>query len=174
MSVNKRVNSGFTLVETIVSMLIISIAARAMASSLGFAFARSSDGLLESRVVYIAQGYLEEIQARRYDEVTPVGGTPPCAVLIPCSTPGPDAESRENYDDIDDYNGLVESPPRDSLNQPLTEFNGFSVAVDVAYASTDQVAAWSLDDTTDAKVVSVTVTTPDGHSRVFVMVKGNY
>ena len=92
---NKRVNSGFTLVETIVSMLIISIAALAMASSLGFAFARSSDGLLESKVVYIAQGYLEEIQARRYDEVTPVGGTPPCAVLIPCSTPGPDAESRD-------------------------------------------------------------------------------
>jgi len=172
--VNKLVNRGFTLVETIVAMLIISIAALAMASALGFAFSRSSDGLLEARVVYIAQAYLEEIQARRYDEATPSGGTPPCQTLAPCSALGPDLESRENYDDIDDYNGLLDAPPRDALNQVMSDFSGFSVAVAVDYADAAQIAAWGLDDATDAKIVSVTVTTPDGRSRPFIMIRGNY
>ena len=171
---NRLVSEGFTLVETIVAMLIISIAALAMASALGFAFTRSSDGLLEAKVVYIAQGYLEEIQARRYDEVTPVGGTPPCQTVTPCSVLGPDSESRENYDDVDDYNGLLDTPPRDSLNQIMAEFNGFSVAVNVEYADAAQIADWNLDAATDAKIVSVTVTTPDGQSRPFVMIRGNY
>lgn len=155
-------------------MLIISIAALAMASALGFAFARSSDGLLEAKAIYIAQGYLEEIQARRYDEVAPVGGAPPCQTLSPCSVLGPDAESRENFDDVDDYNGLLDAPPRDSQNQIMPEFSGFSVAVSVDYADAAQIAAWNLDDATDAKVVSVTVTTPDGKARPFIMIRGNY
>ncbi|MCR9260023.1 MAG: prepilin-type N-terminal cleavage/methylation domain-containing protein [Pseudomonadaceae bacterium] len=171
---NKLVSHGFTLVETIVAMLIISIAALAMASALGFAFSRSSDGLLEAKVVYIAQSYLEEIQARRYDEATPSGGTPPCQTLAPCSALGPDSESRQNFDDVDDYDGLLDSPPRDSLNQIMSEFTGFSVAVAVDYADAAQIAAWNLDAATDAKVVSVTVTTPDGQTRPFVMIRGNY
>ncbi|XOV84060.1 MAG: prepilin-type N-terminal cleavage/methylation domain-containing protein [bacterium] len=171
---NKLVSSGFTLVETIVAMMIVSIAALAMASALGFAFSRSADGLLEAKVVYVAQAYLEEIQARRYDEVTPTGGTPPCQTAVPCSSLGPDTESREHFDDVDDYHGLLDSPPRDGLNQVMPGFAGFAVAVDVSYASATQVAAWHLDDASDAKIVSLTVTTPDGHIRPFVMIRGNY
>lgn len=171
----KLVNRGFTLIETIVAMLIISIAALAMASALGFAFARSSDGLLEAKLVYIAQGYLEEIQSRRYDESTPVGGTPPCQPLTSsCGSLGPESETRDTFDDVDDYHGLVESPPRDGQNQPLTQFNGFSAAVTVAYATAGQITDWGLDDTTDAKIVTVTIAAPGGEVRSFPLIRGNF
>ena len=166
-----RVSRGFTLVETIVSMVIISIAGLAIASALGVAFTHSSDNLLHTKTNQLAQAYIEEIQSRRYDEATPIGGTPPCS---PCGPIGSEGELRTEFDDVDDYDGVDDLPPLNSLAQPMTDFPGFRVQVAVAYASAAQVAAWQLDDTSDAKVITVTVTAPDGASRVFPAIRANF
>lgn len=176
MQVLGRVSHGFTLVEAIISMMIISIAALAMASALGMAFSHSSDSLLHTKTTQLAQAYVDEIQARRYDELSPVGGTPPCSPLtVACSlVMGVDGESRVAFDDVDDYHGVDDSPPLDSLAQPMPDFAGFRVQVAVTYASAAQVTAWQLDDVSDAKIVTVTVTTPAGKARDFPVVLGNY
>ena len=156
-------------------MLIISVAALAMGVALSGAFSRSSDSLLYTKIIQLAQGYTEEIQSRRYDENTPPGGVPPCSSGGPvCGAIGPEGETRVDFDDVDDYDGLSESPPRDSLDQPMTGYDGFTVDVSVAYASAAQVTAWGLDAATDAKVITVTVTTPDGNARAFPVVRGNF
>jgi MSHA pilin protein MshD len=176
MQVLGRASAGFTLVEAIISMMIISIAALAMASALGMAFSHSSDNLLHTKTMQLAQAYVDEIQARRYDELTPSGGAPPCSpATVACSlTLGVDGESRIAFDDVDDYHGVDDTPPRDSLAQPMPDFAGFRVQVAVSYASAAQVVAWQLDDVSDAKIITVTVTTPAGKSRDFPVVRGNY
>jgi MSHA pilin protein MshD len=175
MSVHAHVSKGFTLVETIVAMVLISIAALAMASVLGVAFSHSSDSLFNTKTVQLAQAYIEEIQSRRFDETTPLGGTPPCsAATITCSAVGPDGEARTAFDDVDDYHGLNESPPRNAAGAVLSEFSGFRVQVAVSYPTAAQVTAWQLDDASDAKVVVVTVVTPEGKSRDFPFVRGNF
>ena len=171
----KRASQGFTLVETIVSMLVISVAALAMASALGVAFSHSSDSLLYAKSGHLAQAYIEEIQSRRYDENAAPGGKPSCApATTPCSAIGSDGETRIQFDDVDDYDGLDDLPPRNSLDQPLTDYPGFRVQVAVTYATAAQVTAWQLDDVSDAKLAVVTVTTPDGKSRGYPILRGNY
>ena len=71
-----RKADGFTLVELVVTMVVISIAVLGISYALSFAFSRQSDGLWQAKSVALAESYLEEIMARRYDEVTPLGGVP--------------------------------------------------------------------------------------------------
>lgn len=167
--------TGFTLVEAIISMLIVSIAAIAMASSMGLAFQHSADGLLENKAQQLGRAYVEEIRGKRFAEVTPAGGVPPCSSIgTPCGALGAESETRVQFDDVDDYDGLVDAPPRDSEDQIIPGYDRFSVAVSVNYATAGQVALWGLDHASDAKVVTVTVNTVDGQARRFPLVVGNY
>jgi len=120
---------------------------------------------------------MEEILARRYDEQSPSGGVPPCTPSsTACSAPGAfnDGEIRAEYDDVDDYDGLVEQPPRDVSGNPRPDYDSYRVVVSVAYSSSAQVAAFGLDAATDAKLVTVTVSTPEGGSMSFDALRGNF
>ena len=75
---------------------------------------------------------------------------------------------------MDDYDGVDDSPPVDVLGNPLTEYAAYRVQVSVAYADAAQVAAYGLDDATDAKVVTVTVTPPGGTPIRYPLVRSNY
>lgn len=162
---------GFTLVELIVTMMLISTAVLGISYALSFAFSHQSDGLWQSKSIALAESYLEEIMARRFDETTPIGGVPPCA---PCSAPGPDGEARTGFDDVDDYDGVDDLPPLDALGNPRLEYDGYRVQVAVGYPSAGQVAALGLDDATDAKLVTVTVTPPGGSAMDFSVLRGNF
>lgn len=167
---------GFTLVEAVLTMVILSIAALAMSQALGFAFVHSSDGLWQARTVALAEAYLEEAAARRYDEAAPAGGVPPCsAATVSCSTIGPDAgETRGTFDDVDDYHGLSETPPLDAQGNVRTAFASYRVDMTVRYLTAAEVAALGVDDTTDAKHVSVTVVPPGRSPQTFSQLRANF
>lgn len=166
---------GFTLVELVVTMVVISIAVLAIGQALSFAFARQSDGLWQAKAVALAESYVEEILARRFDEAAPVGGVPPCAPsAIPCSAAGADGEPRAQFDDVDDYHGLNEQPPLDADGNPRAEYARYRVQVRVAYPDAAQQAALGLDDATDAKLITVDVTPPGESVMSFRVVRGNY
>lgn len=169
-------NRGFTLVEAVLTMVILSIAALAMSQALGFAFVHSSDGLWQARTVALAEAYLEEAAARRYDEATPAGGVPACSpTTVACSTIGPDTgESRATYDDVDDYDGLSESPPQDAQGNVRTAFASYRVEMSVRYLTPGEVTALRLDATTDAKRISVTIVPPGRTSQTFTQLRGNF
>lgn len=168
--------AGFSLVELVVTMVVISIAVLGITNALSFAFAHQSDGLWQAKSVALAESYLEEIMARRFDEATPLGGVPACSpVTVPCSAVGVDGEPRAEFDDVDDYHGIDDMPPVDANGNPLAEYPGFRVQVTVAYADAAQVAALGLDATTDAKLVTVLVTPPGGKSTMeFPMLRTNF
>lgn len=170
-----RASRGFTLVELVVTLVVVSIAVLAIGQALSFAFARQSDGLWQAKAVALAQAYVEEIKARRYDEAAPAGGVPPCApAAVPCSAVGTDGETRAQFDDVDDYHGLDEQPPLDPAGNPRSDYARYRVQVSVAYLDAAQVAAFGLDDATDAKLITVAVTPPGEAVMSFPVLRANY
>ncbi len=167
---------GFTLVEAVLSMVILSIAALSIGQTLGFAFVHSSDGLWQARTVALAEAYLEEVLARRYDEAAPPGGVPPCGPpATACSGIGPDAaESRATFDDVDDYHGLLETPPLDANGNARVGFESYSASITERYISAAEVTALGLDDPTDAKHIEVVITPPGRSEQRFSVIRGNY
>ena len=172
--VAKRI-AGFTLVEMILAMSIISIAALAITSSLGLALRHQSDGIWRAKTMALADTYLEQILARRFDENTPLGGTPPCDSAT-CSTAAnfDDGEMRALYDDVDDFNGLDDLPPVDETGAVLTAFPGYRVQVAVAYPTAAQVTALGIDNAVGVKIITVSVTPPGEATQQFRALKGNF
>ena len=112
--------------------------------------------------------------ARRFDETTPIGGVPPCApATTPCGGIGSDGETRAEFDDIDDF-GVDDLPPLDLNGNPRAEYSGYRVQVSVAYVDAALVTSLGLDATTDAKLVTITVTPPGRSSLAFPFLRTNY
>lgn len=167
--------SGFTLVELIVTLMLISIAVLGVTYALSFGFSRQSDGLWQAKSIALAEAYMEEIMARRYDEATPLGGVPPCSpATVPCGAPGVEGEARSAFDDLDDFHGLDEAPPLDVNGDPLSRYAGYRVQVSVDYLSIAQVTELGLDDPTDGKLVMVTVTPPGRSPMSFPLLRTNH
>lgn len=169
--------AGFSLVEMVVTILIISIAMVGISSSLAFGLRHQSDGIWRTKAVALAEAYFEEISARRYDENTPNGGVPACSpTTTSCSTSANfnDGEARGDFDDVDDYNGISDMPPQDATGAPRSGYNNYRVSVDVAYATAAQVTALGLADATDAKIVTIRVTPPGQQDMEFTLLRSNF
>jgi MSHA pilin protein MshD len=141
------------------------------------ALSRNADVMLETRAVALAQSYLDEILARRFDENSAPRGIPPCrsnCTLL--ASFGPDSGetvvpgSRALYDDVDDYHGLNEgfgqvNPLLDAEGNLRTGYDEFRVQVSVRYlelgsgGSEENLATEpnDLTDAEDAKLITVTI-----------------
>ena len=160
--------SGFTLVELIVTIVVAGILFTLLASVLGPQTVRATDPLFSLRAAELGQAYLEEILGKRYNENSPPGNVPRCGETgaPACAGNGLDAGetlgNRTSLDDVDDYNGFTDSPPKDASGATRPVYAGFSVSVSVVNAGGDLGLAAA-----DAKRISVTVTDPRGASYVF-------
>ncbi len=166
---------GFTMIELVITIVIMAIALVSLAMTVSFSARHSADSMIQVKLVELGQAYLEEILTRRFDENSPVGGIPACFPAgTTCGALGAESESRSEYDDVDDYAGLDESPPRDSLGNARSNYVGYRVVIDVAYMSAAELTAYSLDDATDGKLITATVYPPSGKAVVFSAYKGNF
>jgi MSHA pilin protein MshD len=169
---SKQQQRGLTLIEMVVTIVILAISLVAISSILSSGVGRSSDTTLELRSAALAQSYLDEILGKRFDENSHPRGIPPCrsnCTLI--GSFGPDGgETRAQFDDVDDYDGLDEgegqlTPLQDANGDTRTGYENFRVRVSVRYmdigaSGTEEnlaVAANDLDDNEDAKVITVTI-----------------
>jgi MSHA pilin protein MshD len=166
---------GATLVELVITIVLMSIVLVAIASTLSFSSSRSADLLYQVKLVELGQAYLEEILTKRFDENSPLGGVPACApTTTACGVIGPDGEGRSQFDDVDDYHLLDESPPLDPDGIVRQNYVGYRVVADVAYITEAQRVALALDAVTDAKLIVVTISPPTGSALVFSAYKGNF
>lgn len=182
--------AGFTIVEIVVTIVILGIALLGVSSIVRLGSQQSADVMQQTRAVALGQAYLDEILGRRFDENSSANGLVPCfgaSPPRPCSTVlGPDTgestdpDSREYFDDVDDYHDWQEGdgegasrPIRDAEGNIRDGYDNFHVDIQVSYAGTD--APWSFADQTHAKRIEVTVTLR-GQSPgwVFSAYKGNY
>ena len=156
---------GMSLVEMVITIVIISLALVASLQAFSFFVGRSSDGLVQTRSLDLAQLYFDEILSRRYDEDTGVNGVP--AYTGACRITD-DGESRDNYDDVDDYDAINNESP-DTMDAALTaDYTGFSVTIDVVCDD----AIGTL--TGGSKRIDIAITDLTGDVSVFSVYKGNY
>ncbi len=164
---------GLTLIELVAVIIILAIALAGVTAAISGAISRSSDVLLETRAVALAQSYLDEILAKRFDEFTAPRGIPPCRSNCTDEVSfGPDSgeSGRADYDDVDDYHGLDEgleqaTPLQDAEGQDRLGYDNFRVRVNVRYLQLDPggteenlaSAPNDLTDVKDAKLITVTV-----------------
>lgn len=157
---------GATLIELVMTIVIISVAIAGVVGAFALVSGRSANALDATRAVELGQLYMDEILSRRYDDATPQGGVPAYAGAC---TIGPDgSEARADYDDVDDYDGIDESPPANATGN-LSGYNGFRVVVDVACAGDDVGLA-----TDQAKRVTVSVNPPGASPFVFTAYRTNF
>lgn len=161
--------SGVTLVELIITIVVLGVAIAGVVGAFAVISGRSADPLNETRAISLSQLYMDEILARYYDESTPVGGGKVASGDVDCASAGPDGETRSTFDDADDYHGLLDSPPQDSSGNDLSGYGGFSVAVTVVCAGSEVAVA-----NEDAKRVDVTVTDPSGQDWLFTAYRANF
>ena len=138
-SMSMRKQSGTTLIELIIAIVIISIAASTILMALSTSVASSADPMIRHQAVAIAEAYLEEIALRSFADPDGVDGE----------------ASRDLYDDVDDYNGLVDNGARDQFDNALASLGDYTVTVAVTASSAmPPIAA------TDLFLISVTITHP--------------
>ncbi len=97
----QRFQSGVSLIEMVVFIVVVSIALLALVGVYRQATSKNADPLIRVRALEAAQSKLDEILSLKYDERTPTGGVPACTA---CDNT-PDA----NMNDVDDYNGKTDT-----------------------------------------------------------------
>ena len=168
---DKSKQLGITLIELLISIVVLGIALVAIVSVISGSAGRSSHILLENRTIQVAQAYFDEILSKRFAETTGTGGFPPavgCTISREETAPG---NGRAVFDDVDDYHGLNEAPSSQTASTFYGGSGNFNIRVDVSCAD----AANELGvPAGKAKRVTLTITDPNGRQRVFAAYKGNY
>ncbi len=129
--------SGVTLIELIISIVVIAIAIGGVLGVLSQSAGRSADAMVMSQAVAVAEGYLEEITLRPFVDPDGVDGE----------------ALRTDFDDVDDYNGLVDVGARDQFGNAPPALAGYTVTVTVTPSS-----ALASVPSADAERVDVRVT----------------
>ena len=120
---NGQRQRGATLIELIVSVVIISIVATSAMMLIANTVGRSGDPLIRAQAVAIAEGYMEEILAQPLTD--PEGGDTGGVEV------GEDPARRDLYDDITDYAVVNDSGARNQYGTAVTGLEGYGVEVTV-------------------------------------------
>ncbi|MDZ7829342.1 MAG: prepilin-type N-terminal cleavage/methylation domain-containing protein [Halofilum sp. (in: g-proteobacteria)] len=109
---------GFTLIETIIGMVVIAAAATGVLLIYAEATSRSADPMIRAQAQSIAIAYMDEILLQAYAD--PETG----------ATGAREEGSRLQYDDIWDYDGINENPT-DRTGNSIGALNDYTVSVAV-------------------------------------------
>ncbi|OAI11049.1 hypothetical protein A1359_15235 [Methylomonas lenta] len=130
MTVRLKKQHGVTLVELILTMVIISVALVGILAVINLTVSHSADPLVNQQAIAIAESYLEEILLQNYS--------------------GNTSTNRADFDDVDDYNNLLDNGAHDQQGTAITNLNQYTVSVSVA-------APTVLAGSVNAKQITVSV-----------------
>jgi MSHA pilin protein MshD len=175
----EKAQRGFTLIETIVGIVLLSIVFSIFTTLIYPLANQSAEQVHQIRAAELGQSMINEILGKAFDDNSDMSGG-----LIRCGEAGvlctaankltfEAGENRTSYDDVDDYNGLndIESSLGDGLN---TIYTGFQVNVQVVTDSDYDGDSDSNDNNFTAKLITVTITTPQQFDFVFSAYKANF
>ncbi len=162
---------GATLIELVVSIVIISVAVSGVMLVMSRNIAHSGDPLVREQLIAAANSYLEEILLQNFTDPDGLGG-----------------EDRPVFDDVMDYHGLanngclasettVECPlgacPCDQKGAPISGLSGYSLTVSVVQDGGALGIAGSVPGA-DAVRVDVTASHLSGESIGISGYRANY
>jgi MSHA pilin protein MshD len=193
---DQKANQGFTLVELIIGIVLFSVALVTVVSVIMPQTRKAIDPIWQVRSVTLAQSILTEISSKAFDEASITSsGRKACNDSVACSASGSlgadVGESRNTFDDIDDYNGLrliggdITNSSDASLTALTTDlFLGFEAQITVFYDDNqDGINDDDIDQdgTLDSgnvvgnrKLIKVSVFTPDGEEIPFASYRSNF
>ena len=151
---NTRRHAGITLVETVLSLLIISGAFVAALNSI--ASARAAQAVVSERQlgIILAEDLMAEILSKpNYKEGSGVGPEVDEMATF----------NRSLFDDMDDYHAWASSPPVDAEGNTIAGAEAYTRSVSVNWANTTNP---DLDALTDTGLVRITVTVKRGDKQV--------
>ena len=173
-------SNGFTLIELIVGMVVLSIGLVMLTSMLFPQADRAAETLHRVRSAELAHSLLNEIWSKRYDQNTNAnGGVPACGAAarpdlglpagLSCTLKddlGPDGENRNSFNDVDDYHGLSHtSLMLNSDNTYASEYPNYKLSVTVTYPDLPIL---------NRKLITIAVTTPNSEVITDNAVRSNY
>ncbi|HFQ80041.1 MAG TPA: prepilin-type N-terminal cleavage/methylation domain-containing protein [Desulfobacterales bacterium] len=181
--------SGFTLIELVMTIVILGFSFMILLPFFS-SISNSPDPLIRIRAVNLGQSLMDEITAKKWDNNTTAGGGPlqtaestrvpgaPAATAYTALGPDTGETSRQLFNDVDDYNGYAETTGvfHDQDNNSFT-LTGYQRSVQVRYiasttASIDHNTP-ALSNTSDSKLIVVTVTSSTGEKFYFTAVRCN-
>lgn len=159
--------TGTTLVELVITIVVLGIALAALSSALSGGISRGATPGWESKALELSQAYADEILAMKFDGSQSSGGGPLSVACVISS----DGQSRANFDDVDDYNGLSDAPPQlITSTVDMAQYANYRVDISVSCAGTELGFA----DNRYAKRISIRVYAPAGDSRLISVYRGNF
>jgi MSHA pilin protein MshD len=138
--------AAFTLVETVISVLIVGVMMVAVLETIG---ASARDSVLQCeqcKATALAEQLLTEIVQCRYADPNDESG-----------------ETRATWDDVSDYDNLNEDPPLSRTGTPLAGYAGWQRTVAVRLADPNDLSRQPGSDL-GLKAITVTVVSPAGKS----------
>jgi MSHA pilin protein MshD len=135
-----HVQAGVTLIEVVVAIVIVAMAATAILGAMSSITMRGAETMVRQQAVAVAEAYLEEI------------------LLQPVAFPGGVVPTtRATFNDEDQYNGLSDVGAHDQFGNAITFLSGYNVSVAVT-----QTTALTGIAAAQARQINVTVTDPNG------------
>jgi MSHA pilin protein MshD len=107
--------TGATLIELVISIVVIAVAVGAVLGLLSSTAAHSADAMVLSQAVSIAESYIEEASLKPFAD--PDGAT--------------GETDRVDFDDVFDYDGLIDVGAHDQFGNPIPALTRYTVSVDV-------------------------------------------
>lgn len=137
--------AGFTLIEIIVTIVIIGLTVATFMFLVSDTVSRSADPLFQTQSSAIAHSYLEEVMSKSY-------------------TVGPGTGTRDLYDDVFDYNGLTDVGARDINGNAIPGLSRYTVSINVSDVAISGQAM---------REIAVTVTDPGNNTFTMNAYRGN-
>ena len=144
----QRSTRGASLVEVVTAIVVLGVALPPLAALFSEVAATSPDQTFRQVALNLAESLMEEIGSKAFEDPD----------LSPGSF-GTEEGQRLSYDDVDDYDGLNNSPPRHFDGRLLDDHKGFTrsvFVVNVTAADPDAIVP-EADASTHFKRIQVTV-----------------
>ncbi len=114
--------AGLSLVELVISIVVLSIAVVGVLSALGKMVGRSADPMIREQSIAIAEAYLEEVNLSQF------------AATASCPTV-PGSGARADFSHICHYHNLSDTGAQDQNGNAITELGDYDVTVTVSNSS---------------------------------------
>lgn len=163
---------GATLVELIITIVIIGAAMAGVAGAFATLVGRSADPLDQSRAVALAQLYMDEILSKPFDHDAPPGGEPVYSGT--CNIGSESGETRATFNDVDDYHGISQAQPASPMGL-LDGYSGFRVSVIITCLTAPEMQNLGLTNGDDVvKLIELTILTPSAQTYLFSAYRVNF
>ena len=159
---------GATLIELVMTIVIISVAIAGVVGAFSLLAGRSADPLNQTRAVSLAQRYMDEILSKPFDEDAPPGQgySGDCRLTVDQSR---DRDDYRDVDDYDDVNNEIPSKYWNSINNE-SEAGYEQFRVNVSVGCVDDPVGVNIE----AKRIEITIIDPSDNNYLFSAYRGNF